>query len=148
MISAFFPFIAAMFYGIGFVLIERTMHQFTVLSFLFLNGVMGLVVALTVWLVKREAFLTGQSFDKTTLLFFIGAALAPAMGWLLTIYSVKNASAVYAAMGEISYPFFTVLFAFLLFGMRGWGWSTLLGGALIILGSFILVYGQIRTKIG
>lgn len=148
MISAFFPFIAAMFYGIGFVLIERTMHHFTVLSFLFLNGIMGLVVAVTVWLVKREAFLTGQEFDKATLLFFIGAALAPAAGWLLTIYSVKNASAVYAAMGEISYPLFTVLFAFLLFGVRGWGLSTLLGGALIMAGSFILVYGQMKVKTG
>lgn len=148
MTTAFFPFIAALFYGLGYVLLERTLHHFTIVSFLLMNGMMGIIVALSLWILKRDTFLTGVPFDKNMLAFFVLAGLVPSLGWLFTIYSVKSTSAVYAAMGEISYPLFTLLFAFLLFGVRSWSLTTLLGGGIIMIGSFILVYGQMRAKGG
>ncbi len=146
---AFFPFLAAACYGIGYLILEKAVAGVNLATLYFTGASLGIVISICYAFWQNETI--SYSFAKETpslLLILISATLATGMGWIFTTNAVKNTSAVYAAMGEVSYPLFTVLFAFLFFGVRYFDWTVLLGGALIMIGSFILVYGQIRTKTG
>ena len=142
MIYAFFPIMAAMCYGLAFAFVEKAMETMNVVTYMLAGSVIGIVLAIGFAKIKGEPFDFAFMNDKTTLFYALMAILAPAIGWFLTIYAVKNTSASYAAFAEISYPLFTVLFLFLFFGVRHFDWTLLVGGGLIMLGSFILVYGQ------
>jgi len=149
MAMALFPIIAAALYGLGFVLIERAMQSINVATYMFIGGVMGFVIAAALWVFKNEPISFSFMNEKwTTIAIIVGATAAPGLGWLLTTYAIKNVSATYAAFGEVSYPLFAIVFGFLLFGIRYFNWNVLIGGSLIMIGSFILVYGQIRAKTG
>ncbi len=147
-VLAFFPIVAAMFYGMAFIFTEKAMQSINVASYIFLVALVELLLALGLMKFKAEPLTWDFMQNKIDFTIVLIAVMSPALGWLFTTYAIKNTSAVYAAMGEISYPIFTVLFAFLFFGVRNFDWTVFLGGVLIMAGSFILVYGQIHTKAG
>ncbi len=149
MSAAFFPLIAACFYGLAYVFYERVFTGVNMTTFYFCGAMTGLVTTLCygLWNHQPVSFAFAKETPSLLIMLALGV-MSSYLGWLLTTHGIKGTSAVYAAMGEISYPLFTVLFAFLLFGARNWSLSTLLGGALIMIGSFILVYGQTRASAG
>jgi len=80
---------------------------------------------------------------STAALLFI--AVAASWGaWLLTSTVTKHISPTYAAIGEVAYPIFVPIFAYLLFREKQWDWSTIAGGGLIFMGLFILIFSKIR----
>lgn len=147
--AAYFPIMAAALYGLGFALIDKATQTINVTTYIFISASSGLLTAFLLWFFRYEPINFSFLSEKWQTLFIIaGAAIAPSLGWILTIYAVKNISPAYAAFAEISYPLFTLLFLFLLFGVKHFGWSILFGGGLIMLGSFIMVYGQALGKAG
>lgn len=145
----FFPLISAALYGLGFALIDRATQTINVATYIFISGLVGILTALFLLFFRHEAvsfsFLTAK---WQTVLIIAGAALAPGLGWILTIYAVKNISPAFVAFSEISYPLFTLLFLFLIFGVRQFSFHVVCGGGLVMLGSFIMIYGQMKTKAG
>lgn len=83
--------------------------------------------------------------SKSALAIVLTAVIAPTLGWVFTMFAIKTTSATYASFAEISYPLFTLIFLFAFFGLRTIDWTIILGGALIMLGSFIMIYGQSKT---
>lgn len=142
MLFAFFPLVAAMFYGLAFAMAEKALNITNVLTYMVINTGTGLLVLLYLFHVKGEALNFSFAQDKRDIAFMVMAAGAPSLGWLFTLFAVRNTSALYASFAEISYPLFAVLFLFLFFGLRSIDWTILLGGGLIMLGSFIMLYGQ------
>ncbi len=142
MIYAFFPIMAAMFYGLAFAFTEKAMQMINVVTYMIVGSVVTIIMALGLTLVKDEPVKWDFLNNKEAFIPVIVAVIAPALGWFFTIYAIKNTSAVYAAFSEISYPLFTLLFLFLFFGIRHFDWTILAGGSLVMIGSFILVYGQ------
>ncbi|MCB1838926.1 MAG: EamA family transporter [Alphaproteobacteria bacterium] len=143
----FFPFISAALYGLGYLMIERNTSNISVTAFLLLSCLMGLFNVFLLWLIKREPVDYSPLFESPGLLVaLITTLFVASTGWMITNFSIRGTSAVYAAMGEISYPFFVLFFGFLFFGIRHFDYSTLIGGALIFAGSFIMIYG--RAKLG
>ncbi len=139
-----FPFIAAMFYGLGYVLIEKVMGiHMNAATFLTLNTLayIPLIGVLVVFRNEPLDFSTLMTNWPVFLMIMVAAA-APSLGWLFTIYAIKNTSALYTAFAETSYPVFTIAFGFLIFGIRQWDMTTLMGGALIMAGAAIMIFGQ------
>ncbi len=145
MIYAFFPIIAAIFYGMAYPFIEKSMESINVATYIFWSGIVSAIAGLLLWQFKNEPISLSFLSEKMSIIAMVLAAIIlPTLGWLLTIYSVKTTSAGYTVFAEISYPLFTLLFLFLFFGVRHFDWSILAGGALVMLGSFILIYGQLN----
>lgn len=141
--TVFFPVIAAVLYGMSFALIERAMHSINVATYMFWGSVVGLVTVAGLWMFKGEKVsLTFTAQDSWSVPIVFGAVVAPAVGWVLSIYAIKNISPAYAAFAEISYPLFTILFLFLFFGVKNFDWHIVLGGLMVLIGSFVLVLGQ------
>ncbi len=142
MIYALFPMIAAMCYGLAFAMTEKALKITNVVTYMAVNSASSfLIVAYLLW-IKGESLKFDFIHDQKDLVLIIIAATIPTLGWTFTLFAVKNTSALYASFAEISYPLFTVIFLFIFFGLRSIDWTILLGGALIMIGSFIMVYGQ------
>lgn len=139
-----FPFIAAMFYGLGYILIEKIVgiHMNTA-TFLTLNTITCIPLIVFLVVAKNEPIeFSGLMTHWRIVVMIMVAALAPSLGWLFTIHAIKNSSALYTAFAETSYPVFTIAFGFLIFGMRQMDFTTFIGGLLIMMGAIVMIYGQ------
>ena len=140
------PIGAAMFYGMGFALMDRALQVTNVVTYMLLGAIITVPLVGILAGVKHESV----SFDFINrwqdLALVIAAVAAPAIGWFLTAYTIKNIGGAYAAFAEVSYPLFTILFLFLFFGIKQFDWHLLLGGLMVIVGSFVLVFGQLADK--
>ncbi|MGH1456574.1 MAG: EamA family transporter [Alphaproteobacteria bacterium] len=138
------PFIAAMFYGLAYVLLEKVMGtSVNPATFLAINTVSGIfIIALLVLFNGQKIELLPSTYTLPILTMVIVAAAAPSLGWLFTIYSIKHSSALYTALAETSYPLFTMAFGFLIFGIKKLDIITCSGGLLVLTGAAIMIYGQ------
>ncbi len=126
-------------------MLSRVMQSLNVSTYLFLGSAAGVCMAFILWAFKGEAVSFGFLSEKpSTLLMVLGTIILPGFGWILSMYAVQNISPAYTAFAEISYPLFTLLFLFLLFGVKHFDGHVLAGGLLIMIGSFVMVYGQIK----
>lgn len=145
MIYVFFPIIAAMCYGMAFAFMEKALKITNISTYMCLSALAGICVMFTVIKIKGEPLSFDFLTDKVNIAIVLTAVFAPTLGWLFTMFAIKTTSASYAAFAEISYPLFTLVFLFVFFGLRSVNWTVLMGGALIMLGSFIMIYGQTKT---
>jgi drug/metabolite transporter (DMT)-like permease len=145
MIYVFFPIIAAMCYGMAFAFMEKALKITNISTYMCLSALAGICVMFTVIKIKGEPLSFDFLTDKVNIAIVLTAVFAPTLGWLFTMFAIKTTSASYAAFAEISYPLFTLVFLFVFFGLRSVDWTVLMGGALIMLGSFIMIYGQTKT---
>lgn len=138
------PFVASAMYGLCYIVLEKIVGiHISPPTFLCINAVANLFAIL--YLVyghgdKIDFKPALQSWPVLTMA--VVAAGAPVIGWVFTIYSIKNTSALYTAFAETSYPFFTLVFGFLIFGMRQMNFTTFCGGLLIFAGAVVMVYGK------
>ena len=143
MLTAFLPIIAAMFYGLSFAFTEKAFKIINVSTYLFWGGVLAFVSCALLMKLKSESLIFDMAGNWSNFWIVAVAVTAPSIGWVLTIFAIKNTSASYAAFAEISYPLFTLLVLFLVFGVRQFDWNIIAGGALIMAGSFIMISGQL-----
>ena len=136
------PFLSAALYGLGYVLIEKLLKSVHILTFTFFSSLFLFVICGAAGLLSRNNFSFDFAADKKTLLLFVATVTVNATAWIVTQVSLKNTSAEYVAFAELSYPLFTLLFLFLLFGQHQFNWHTLLGGVLVMVGAVVLVMGQ------
>lgn len=138
------PFFASMLFGICYVLIERTIGiHINPVTFLLINAIALLACVAGLVVFKGEVISFKGMFSSTPILLMTLIAISTAVvGWVLSVYAIKNVSAVYTAFSETSYPLFTLAFGFLLFGMRSYSLSTICGGLLILVGAVIMITGH------
>lgn len=148
MLYAYFPIMAAMIYGLSFAFAEKALKLTNVATYMLFCCLSGMLTVATLIAVKKEGLSFEFANNRDDILTMIMAVATPWLGWLLTIYAIKNTSAAYAAFAEISYPLFTVICLVLFFGVRQFDWHVLAGGALVMAGSFILVLGQTSKMSG
>lgn len=143
-IFVFLPFVASMCYGLSYILLEKTLGiHINPASFMVLSLMCNIVAILALVFWKGESMDFSQVMQSgwVVSMVFI-AAVAPTLGWVITIYSIKNMSALYTALAETSYPLFTLAFGLLLFGIKTPNITTLAGGFLILAGAAIMIYGK------
>ncbi len=148
MIYALFPIFAAICYALAYIFDEKALEKVNVATLMLSITGIGLPLSLAAVfiLAKTKGESVDFSFlsDSKLLAYIVFGALLGTLGFLFTLFAIQKTSASYTAFAEISYPLFTVLFLFLFFGARHFDWSLLLGGGLVLLGSIVLIYGQMR----
>jgi drug/metabolite transporter (DMT)-like permease len=142
MIYAFLPFLSAALYGLGYVLLDKLLKNIPILVFMSVSS-----VAMSVAILATAYFkLSPQDFsfihDKKIVIIFIATVFFNIIAWITTLLALQNTNATYVSFAEISYPVFTVLFLYLLFGEHQLNWQSLVGGMLILAGSGFLVYSK------
>jgi len=144
-IAVFLPFLAGALYGLTYAVNGKILGPINAPTYLLVYCGIGILTALALHMVsplKIDFSFVQQEHMSKWLLVSIVASLLAFMAMLL---SIPLTSAVYTAAGEISYPLFTALFTYFIFQSREWSWSTVVGGLLIMTGSFIVVTGKLKV---
>lgn len=143
-----FPFISAALYGLSYVLIERIMTTVNVTTFMVLGCFTGVIMTTLLWIIKGETLTLAPLSGKPAIIaFLIMALLSSYMAWMTSNFAIRETSALYTSMGEVSYPIFTLIFAYLIFGTKNWDPMMLVGGGLVLVGSFVMVYARSKTLV-
>jgi len=137
-IAIFLPFLGACLYGLSYALIEKIFGTVTITTYIFVSGLVSCVGMALIHMFSPIKIDFSPILERGIAFPFFLSILAVGAAWFITTFAIKNVSANYAAIAEICYPLFTVLFGYLLFG-RKLGWSMALGAALIFAGVLLIV---------
>jgi drug/metabolite transporter (DMT)-like permease len=133
---------AAIFWGLTYTIDEKLLRSASPLALLAVHGAMNLGIALPLLLAFEErSALVGLVQDRSWLGLLIVAQLLGVAANYCIFAAIQGLGASTASIFEISYPLFVVLFSWLAYGSfpdaRAW-----LGGALILGGSALIVFGE------
>ncbi|MCI5060726.1 MAG: DMT family transporter [Alphaproteobacteria bacterium] len=134
---------AAILWGLGYVLSEKLMKE-TAISPAFLMMAIELItlpmcVLLCLHLGQFKSGLSAVFSSPQVMILLLLAALTVIGGNFLILNSVVEKNATLTTLIEISYPFFTILFAYLILKETQVDWWTALGGLLIFSGVIVII---------
>lgn len=129
---------AAVTWGLVYALDQKILSTMQPLALLFVDSVLTALLLLPFFFMKaspiKEVLATGKGQWGYILLSMALAALAN----FLIFSGIKSLDASTASIIEIAYPFFVILFSFILFRSTP-NIYFLLGGILVFLGSVIII---------
>jgi drug/metabolite transporter (DMT)-like permease len=136
-----YPFLASITWGMIYSLDQRILQRVSPALVIFINTGIVMVAFLPVVLFEKETMTQLLRVDKRSLfIIFVTAMLSIAANWFI-LKGIKDLDASMASMIEISYPIFVAIFSFLFF-RTVLSPAIILGGALILVGSMIVIrYG-------
>ncbi len=144
----FLPFLGAMLYGFNYAILGMVLKSMSIATFMFYNLIVSVICSLLIIWFDRDnlntAHFSAHPREVGMLLF---AMVAAWVAWLITTVVIKNINPTYAAIGEIAYPVFVPLFAWVLFRDKQWDTPTLAGGALVFAGLFLIIYTKARQGV-
>ena len=143
-IVAIAPFINAILYGLYYALLERNYQKLPMSTVALVSALTSLVLLL--FLTGTKLVPLDMSFlkDKQSVMLVIAAQIVSIGVTVMMYLAIRYASATYLAFGELGYPFFVAIFAYLLFGTKELNWHIAAGGIFIVVGCSILLYGRTR----
>jgi drug/metabolite transporter (DMT)-like permease len=119
-------------------------HKVSPVSLMALQMLVGLIVFSCIGFstqLKQDIALISQS--KHLFILIIACIISFNLGNFLIFMSIKASNATIAAILELSYPLFTILFTWLLFRINYISPGVIIGSIFIIIGvSLIFKYGQ------
>mgnify|MGYP005854565787 CR=1 FL=1 len=132
-----FAAMAAVLWGLNYVMEQKLLQTFTVMEMLFFSSFfMTLLVGGTC--VYLKCLPTPAVLKNTSRLWLVLMLVSHVGAIYLILLSIKLAASHQAAIVEITYPLFTVLFGWLFFRVRI-HWSFFVGGGLILAGSWLII---------
>ena len=138
----FYAIGAAICWGLGYLLSEKTMDQgVTPISLMALYFVFGTPIFLAASFFEKT-LKTGFEIlisNKSALILFIAMSVAYTLGNFFIFKSISLKNATYTNLVEISYPLFTILFAWLLFKEFHLNMATIAGAVMIMSGVFLIL---------
>lgn len=142
----FLPFAGAMLYGVNYAILGSVLKSVSIATFMLYNLIISVFfTAAIVWFDRANLRALQVAAEPRTIGLLALALAASWCAWLITALVIKHINPTYAAIGEIAYPVFVPIFAWLMFRDKQWDTPTLIGGALVFMGLFIIVYGKSRA---
>lgn len=130
---------AAILWGLGYTINQLTLKSFTALELLFFESIMVFLIIGGYFLFRG---ILGSFFSRLAnprqFLIISGSSLIYLVASMLILKSISSSNASLAAIIEASYPIFTVIFAYLIFGeiqlnaISALGFLLILGGIIIV----------------
>ncbi len=140
------PFLGAMLYGFNYAILGSVLKSMSIGTFMFYNLIVSTFFTAAIIWFDRANLNTKQIVTEPKTIALLVAGMAAAWcAWMITTLVIKHVNPTYAAIGEIAYPVFVPLFAWLMFRDKQWDGATIIGGALVFLGLFVIVYSKART---
>jgi len=136
---------AAIIWGINYAvagrLLERGMSPQTLFLIDMIFGTVGMA-ALISFSGKWTATFAELQLPRSELIWLFVAVLTAMTAALLIFMSIQAKNATVASLIEVTYPFFTAFFAWMLFRQNTLNFATILGGLLILAGVVIIARGN------
>ncbi len=137
-----FGLIASAFWGLTYTLSEKIYAKVSITTSLgitsILSGILVLVFAYFNGLLGIDFGTISNS--KRLIWLLAGETIALTLAEVFIGLSITHQNATLAGLIEISYPIFIALFTYLIFRESQIDTSTIIGGAVIFLGIFIIYY--------
>ncbi len=143
-ISIFLPVIAGCTMGLNYAMTGRFIQTISLPTWIFIFGASAIVFALSLHFLTPLKIDLVPALTQPTFTYLAVAIIAAMCAWIAMLFVTKNISVTYAAIGEISYPFFTALFTYLIFQSRELDMPMAIGGLLILIGSVIVITDKIK----
>ena len=141
--TLYFPFIIAALWGLCYVLWERAMGLgMNIPTLIFISACCGVVVSWALTLITRTPYDFSPLANKQILVLVAVAIVVTQLAATMSNYVVRDHGSLYASLGELSYPLFIPLFAYLLLGTTQLSTGIVIGGSLIMAGAGIMVLSK------
>lgn len=136
-IGYFYAMGAAVAWGLLYAIDQKILNHASPIGLTFISSLVGVLFTLPIILSKGgiRAALGGDNANWP--LIFASAAIMTVSG-ILVLAGIQELNATYVSIIEMSYPFFVILFSFLLFKTVP-GPAFYAGGALIMIGTFVII---------
>lgn len=142
----YLPFLGAMLYALNYAILGAILKSMSIATFMFYNLIVAtFFTAIIIWFDRANLNMTQINTEPKTIGLLVLGMAAAWCAWLITTMVIKHVNPTYAAIGEIAYPVFVPLFAWLMFRDKQWDAATVIGGALVFLGLFVIVYAKVKT---
>ena len=142
----FLPFLGAMLYGFNYAILGSVLKSMSISTFMFYNFfVSALFTSLIIWFDRANLNTTQITTEPKVVGMLVMGIAAAWCAWLITTMVIKHVNPTYAAIGEIAYPVFVPIFAWLLFRDKQWDMATLIGGGLVFAGLFVIIYSKLKA---
>ena len=145
-IAIFLPVATGILYGLNYAMNGHVLRTVSAPTWMVFWCLTGLCTATALHFFSPMKIDFGPILATGTLKYAVISVAASMLGWIFYLFVTQNISATYAAIGEVSYPLFTALFAYLFFQSRQLDLSTALGGLLILAGSIIVITDKIKLQ--
>lgn len=133
---------AAICWGAVYAIDQKVLEHISPISIAFFSAVATVLVFLPFMLVNNgELIKTFFSSGKENISLASIAIVFAIIANILILFGIKSLGASYASILEIAYPFFVILFSFVIFRTHP-NIYFYIGGVLIFIGSFVI------TKLG
>jgi drug/metabolite transporter (DMT)-like permease len=130
---------AAVTWGLVYTIDQKVLLGVSPIALLFVDSLLAAIIMLPFVFSNLGSIKTLLVSSKTNLgLILLSISLATLANFLI-FSGIKNSNASYASIIEIAYPFFVVLFSFIFFRAVP-NIYFFIGGALIFLGSLLIIY--------
>lgn len=134
----FYAIGAAVVWGLVYTIDQKILSEVSPIALLFINSVTTAVIMLPFLFFSNGSIRAILTTGKTSLLLIFGAIALAALANFFIFSGIKSLSASTASIIEVSYPFFVVLFSFIIFRAVP-NIYFFLGGALIFVGTFVII---------
>lgn len=138
-----FALLTAVFWGFGYVMSEHIIKNLLPTSFfMFFQGLVGIIVYGLVCFLQgnfKTGFTVLAGNPKITLL-VVFVSLIMVTAWFLVLMAIQMKNATLVNIVEITYPFFTFLFAWLIFRDIQMSWIQAMGGLLMFMGATLIIW--------
>ncbi len=128
---------AAVSWGLVYAIDQKILTKVSPLSLIFIDSVLALIITLPILIFDDGSIKNVLSSGRTNLLLIILGLSIAILANFFIFSAIKTLGASTASIFEIAYPFFVVLFSFLLFGQKT-NWYFALGALLMFAGALII----------
>ncbi len=129
---------AAIVWGLVYTIDQRILSAVSPFGLLFIDSLLTMLLMLPFVIFDSQALRPLFHASQKTFILMISSVALAALASFLIFSGIKRIGASEASIIEIAYPFFVVLFSFLIFKSKP-NIYFLIGGILIFLGSVIII---------
>ncbi len=134
----FYAIAAAVVWGLVYALDQRILEKISPSMLMFINGLFAVLILLPLLLLQTNEFKDLIKMDKSTIKLISIVMILSLVASLLIFYAIQHLGSPKAAIFEIAYPFFVVIFSYFLFQSSVNGYF-MLGTLLLFIGSAIII---------
>lgn len=129
---------AAAIWGLVYTIDQKILSATSPVTFLFINSLLIAILMLPFALFDYRSIKNLITSDRINIVLIITAVILAALANFLIFSSIKSLGVATASIIEIAYPFFVVLFSYILYRSSP-NIYFFIGGALIFFGSFLII---------
>lgn len=135
-----YAILAAITWGLVYTIDQKILEKVAILPFMFFHAVLTIFIIGGILIYKKQEIISYISGDITDTLLLVFSILATILASYFIYLAIEKLGSSRAAIFEIIYPFFVVIFSLFLYKNTHINFYFILGSILLFLWSYIIIY--------